>query len=218
MYKESLVNNVKRLCKEQNITIAQLEKILNIGSGTISRWKQANPSVDKVWAIAEYFRVSIDELLGYVIPLESEIGHKYGNDIEKFVEFVSQMTEHNDIKWYDCRETDVMELRKICSQLLCREVDRLFYSCDEDGYYLFCVRYNLNYQFDYDTNMGLYLLPDKEEDPVLETNYNPLLRRLLIKIMTQMEENQSRQKAEDKVARQRENIHKRMREHIKDHQ
>lgn len=52
------------MCKQNNITITELERILHYGNGTIHRWAKVQPSFDKVKAVAEHFNVSIDYLAG----------------------------------------------------------------------------------------------------------------------------------------------------------
>ena len=48
------------------MTIAELERNLGLGAGTVSRWNVRVPGVDKVQKVADYFSVSTDYLLGRV--------------------------------------------------------------------------------------------------------------------------------------------------------
>lgn len=59
-----LCENVKELCRKNNITFAQLERELGFGNGTIRKWAGASPSVDRLEKVADYFKVSTDQLLG----------------------------------------------------------------------------------------------------------------------------------------------------------
>lgn len=59
-----LFDKIRDLCKENKITIAQLERNLMFGNGTIHRWDVSQPSADKLSKVADYFSVSIDYLLG----------------------------------------------------------------------------------------------------------------------------------------------------------
>lgn len=65
MNNELLVKSIKKLCKHNNIAVSQLENDLNFGAGLISRWNKSSPSLDKVVDIADYFHVSIDDVVGY---------------------------------------------------------------------------------------------------------------------------------------------------------
>ena len=64
MDNELLVKSIRETCKENNITPSQLENELGFGAGLISRWSKSSPSLDKIIDIADYFKISIDELIG----------------------------------------------------------------------------------------------------------------------------------------------------------
>lgn len=54
---------IKKMCKEKEISIHQLEKECGLGNATIRGWEKSSPSVDKLKKVADYFGVSIEELL-----------------------------------------------------------------------------------------------------------------------------------------------------------
>ena len=58
-----IVERIQSLCEEANTTLAQLEKELNFGNGTIRRWNDSSPSMVRVLKVANYFEVSVDYLL-----------------------------------------------------------------------------------------------------------------------------------------------------------
>lgn len=58
-----IYENIVKRCKERGISIMQLEKACNLGNGTVGGWKNGNPRVDLVKRVADYFAVTIDELL-----------------------------------------------------------------------------------------------------------------------------------------------------------
>jgi len=58
-----IVTRIKELCKKESITLAQLEKELRFGNGTIRRWDNNPPSITKVTAVAKHFEVSVDFLI-----------------------------------------------------------------------------------------------------------------------------------------------------------
>lgn len=60
----TLLSRIKELCAEKSITLAALEKTLNFGNGSLSRWDSSSPSSDKLQKVADYFNVSTDYLLG----------------------------------------------------------------------------------------------------------------------------------------------------------
>ena len=63
-HKMNIVDKIRALCSERTITIAELERNLGLGAGTVSRWDTRVPGIDKVQKVAEYFDVSTDYLLG----------------------------------------------------------------------------------------------------------------------------------------------------------
>ena len=51
------------MCEVQNISIFSLEKKLGFGNGTISRWDTSSPTVANLKKVADYFGVTMEELL-----------------------------------------------------------------------------------------------------------------------------------------------------------
>ena len=72
----TLFNNVQMLCNENKTNFARLEKKLGFGNGTVQKWDRINPGIDKIQAVADYFDVSIDELLGREDYWISKEAHK----------------------------------------------------------------------------------------------------------------------------------------------
>lgn len=58
-----LLDNVKRLCNENGISIWSLEKAIDVGNGTIGKWDNGFPRLDTVKKVADYFGVTIDSLM-----------------------------------------------------------------------------------------------------------------------------------------------------------
>ena len=58
-----LLKNIKRLCRERQITVAQLEREIGLSNGTISKWALSSPTVNNLKAVADYLGVSMDNLL-----------------------------------------------------------------------------------------------------------------------------------------------------------
>ena len=57
------LDKVRELCEKKNISFAELERKLGIGNGTIRRWESKNPRIDTLKAVADYFEVTVDELV-----------------------------------------------------------------------------------------------------------------------------------------------------------
>ncbi|WP_270893093.1 helix-turn-helix domain-containing protein [Staphylococcus saprophyticus] len=55
---------IQNLANKNGLSIAELERILNLSNGSIARWKKSAPSSKGLTLIADYFDVSVDYLLG----------------------------------------------------------------------------------------------------------------------------------------------------------
>ena len=89
----SIVENIRSLCARDGITINKLEKELGLGRGNIARWDTNAPAYDKLMKVAEYFNVTMEELVcsplgvalnrvmrampGYVDPMEELEKHAH---------------------------------------------------------------------------------------------------------------------------------------------
>lgn len=59
-----LTEKIKVLCDGRGETIASLERKMDFGNGTIRRWDDKAPSVDRLLKVANYFNVPIDYFFG----------------------------------------------------------------------------------------------------------------------------------------------------------
>ncbi|WP_445448960.1 helix-turn-helix domain-containing protein [Enterococcus faecalis] len=57
-------DRIKQLATQRTITIAELERNLDIANGTIGKWDKQNPSIEPLKKLADYFGVTTDYLLG----------------------------------------------------------------------------------------------------------------------------------------------------------
>lgn len=83
---KELVERIKQLAIEKGISLAQLEKKLGFGNGSINKWTKSTPSGDKLLSVADYFNVSTDYLLGRSNsrqPIQSELTDKEEKDVAK---------------------------------------------------------------------------------------------------------------------------------------
>ena len=75
-----LVEQIKKLCSDNETSIKALEKELGFGNGTIRRWDTNAPSVDKIILVANRFNVPVSSITGTVeqkekptLQMESEL-------------------------------------------------------------------------------------------------------------------------------------------------
>lgn len=59
----AIYRNIVKLAESKNIKILQIESECNLGNGTIGGWKNGRPRVDLIKRVADYFSVTVDELL-----------------------------------------------------------------------------------------------------------------------------------------------------------
>lgn len=81
---KELIDNTDKL------SVSRLEKELGFGSGTIRRWQKNDPGLEKVLKVADYFNISIGELISHDEPRKTDdlmyqIEHKFNEvaDTEK---------------------------------------------------------------------------------------------------------------------------------------
>ena len=58
-----ILDNIKRLCREHKTNITSVENEVGLGFGTVYKWGKVSPSVDNLKLVADYFGVTVDDLL-----------------------------------------------------------------------------------------------------------------------------------------------------------
>lgn len=98
-----MLENIQKMCSLKNVTIAQLERDLGFGRGSIYKWGKNSPSIDKVQKVAEYFGISTDFLL-------------YGFEKSEFASLVNLARYRRSIKDF-ANDTGLDEhyLNRLCS-------------------------------------------------------------------------------------------------------
>lgn len=62
-----LLTRVNEVCRAHGTTVAKVERAVGFNK-TIYNWNKYSPSIDKVAAVADYFGISVDELIGREVP------------------------------------------------------------------------------------------------------------------------------------------------------
>ena len=81
----TLVDIIRTLANQRDMSLPQLEVKLGLGNGTISRWKTSSPNTDKLQKIADYFNVSMDYLLGRDVQLTTRDERDIAKDLENIM-------------------------------------------------------------------------------------------------------------------------------------
>lgn len=58
-----MLNKIRELCKQNNISLSDLEEKAGLSRKTIFTWDRVMPSVDKVARVAKELNTTVEELL-----------------------------------------------------------------------------------------------------------------------------------------------------------
>ena len=59
----SIVDRLQAIVKERGTTFKQLERNVGLGNGTIRRWEEQSPRLDKLTKVADYLQISLEFLV-----------------------------------------------------------------------------------------------------------------------------------------------------------
>ena len=117
-----LGTNIELLLKRELLRISDLEVLLDVSAGYISR--TINPdskkrlSIDIVWKIAEIFQVNIDDLVNRNLDSPT----KDLKQVMDFLEKLKDQTDAGEIRWKDAMSRNEKS-----------QTENLFYTVKEDG-------------------------------------------------------------------------------------
>ena len=165
MDNELLVKSIREMCRLNNITPSQLESELNFGSGIISRWTKSCPSLDKIVAIADYFNVSVDEVIGRNINIEEDLPEY---DI---VLSLVDLTQNETLKWQKMKYKDNYKINDVdyedAFEIYQDNVE--IYETEYEGSYIFIVaQYVQETGKIYSLDITLFIQADNNSNPVLQ--------------------------------------------------
>ncbi|SEU08183.1 DNA-binding transcriptional regulator, XRE-family HTH domain [Lacrimispora sphenoides] len=158
MNNEVMVNSIKLLCKNNNISASQLEKDVGLSQGLISKWQKTMPSLDKIIDIANYFNVSIDDVVGR------------NKKQEELIQTLLQLTIDKVVNWKDddIERSPLDNIEDLFS--ICYEENEIYYAKYEDGYFYLFTQYETDFGIMENKELQLYIQPDINSNPVLQTD------------------------------------------------
>ena len=106
-----IVEKIRMLCNEKSMTIAELERNVGLGAGTVSRWNVRVPGVDKVQKVADYFSVTTDYLLGRV-DIPNWATEQNVLDIERALYLNSTVVVYDGIEWTEAEKQQVSSIKR----------------------------------------------------------------------------------------------------------
>ncbi len=189
MNNEQIVNSIKILCQEHSITITKLEETLGMSQGLISRWNKSDPSLSKIIDIANYFKVSLDEVTGYKNIIN-----------DKFISKLLLQTTNEILKW-NIYNNDDNEPKRYFEPL-----DNYNFLCQEDANEYFNNHTELSYYthinngyisiycfYEYDDiktpiDIKLFIQPNENASLILQDYTKEQLLPLWLKILYTLNE------------------------------
>lgn len=103
-----LVDRLKGEVKRKGLTFNRIERDLGLGNGTIKRWNDQSPRLDKLTLVAQYVRVSLDYLV--FGTLQTECSLNGGLDLTKVKEEQGLLCDGSPL---DDEETDLVAMYRL---------------------------------------------------------------------------------------------------------
>ena len=188
MNNEQIVNSIKLICKEHDITITKLEETLGMSQGLISRWNKSDPSLSKVIDIANYFKVSLDEVTGYKnIVNDKFIGKLLFQTTNEILKWHIYNNDENDPKQYfEPLNYDFLS-QEDANDYFRNHTELSYYAQINNGYVsIYCY-------YEYDSiktpiNIKLFIQPNKNTSLILQDYTKEQLLPLWLKILYTLNE------------------------------
>lgn len=186
-----LVKSIRNLCKKNKVAVSQLENELNYGAGLISRWNKNSPSIDKIVDIANYFHVSIDEVVGYNINFD-----------DTFLKELISRTENQVVTWegYDDNSETIPKVysesipqnlifdsNEDYDRYISQFKDLSYYTRINDGYIVIYARY-MNQEIVKPIVLRLFIQPTNDSDLIYQKYNMEQLTTLWLKIIYSLNE------------------------------
>jgi len=190
MNNEKIVNSIKNLCKEYNITVTKLEETLGMSQGLIGRWNKSDPSLSKIIDIADYFKISLDEVVGY---------NNFVND--KFIEKLLLQTSDKILIWYNYNNGESIpkqyknnEIYKIefidqndANEYFSTHVELSYYTRIKNGYISIYSFYEYG-DIKKPTDLKLFIQPNDNAELIYQDYSKEQLIYLWLKILYNLKE------------------------------
>lgn len=181
MDNELLVKSIKKLCKNNNISISQLENALNFSPSLISRWKDKNPNIDRIIDIADYFQISIDEVVGRKISDNIFINKLIENTQKKSIKWNAYNNSDSDPKFYYYQKSGLFSESEVFYHTL-HFHETSYYSPFENGYISIYGQYDDD-KIANPNDIKLFIQPTKDSQLVEQKFSNKDLYSLWIKVI-----------------------------------
>lgn len=181
MDNEKMIESIRILCKNHDITPTKLEEELGFSQGLISRWKDKTPSIDKIVDIADYFHVSLDEVAGY--NQQQQIN-------DSFLNILLEHTQNRNIKWHSysvCKTDDLFIFGLVGDGGWCQYdsdtyCDSTFYTQYKDGFIQIYTVYQIGNIMN-PIEICLSIQPGAKSKPISQDYSYDELKNIYLKIL-----------------------------------
>ena len=103
----SVLYKIKDLANEKGVSLSELERSIGISNGSISKLEKSSPKADTLQKVADYFKVSVDYLLGRTNKRNYyELTEKDEKNIEKQLQEMINDLENAPMLFYSEKNTD----------------------------------------------------------------------------------------------------------------
>ncbi|MCH5320786.1 MAG: helix-turn-helix transcriptional regulator [Eubacterium sp.] len=156
IYAELIINNfvknVESLIEEEGKNVKAYEKAIGLSNGIINKWKKGTvPALESVYKIAEYHKLSIDDLIGRRIDYKMIDDNKIlqnhdDNNSNKFIKLSNNIDSDNDSPLNKYVDWSLSNLERINFKSLKKSNE--LYNADTtclEGYNFFDAEYNIDY-------------------------------------------------------------------------
>lgn len=187
MNNKLIVDSIKKLCKDHNITANQLESKIGLSQGLISRWLKTTPSLDKIIDIADYFHVSLDEV----------VGRNQYDISDMFLKILYEKTSEKYLKWYNNFDKYNPAIKLPYDVIFDGSLNQTSYYTEyKNGYIIIYCIYEPDFLLT-PRELKLYIQPNDDSDRVMQDYSTEELKMLWIKILNNLDDVPDEVKAED---------------------
>lgn len=187
MNNEIIVSSIKNLCKSNNITVGELEKTIGLSQGLVSKWLKTTPSLDKIVDIADYFHVSLDEV----------VGRNQCNISDMFLKILYEKTNEKQIKWYSNLDKYCPMVKISYDETLEGNFNQIsYYSEYNNGYIIIYCIYTPDFLLA-PRELKLYIQPSYNSDRIIQDYSTEELKMLWVKILNNLDNVPDEVKAQD---------------------
>ena len=123
---------LKRIREKRGMSQAALAKALNVSQGTIGNWEtgKRTPDADMLKTISQFFKVTVDELIGNTPELETETPTDSPETIENYINSFRTPAERKAVR----------EMLEILPQLSLEGISRVYQCVSESQFVPGCMK------------------------------------------------------------------------------